>query len=94
MEYEWDTDKAQRNREKHGIRFADAIAVLEDAFALTAPDDHAEEERFVTIGEDAFGQLLVVVYMYQGETVIRIISARLATRKERRMYREGTSDDY
>lgn len=64
MEYEWDADKAQSNREKHGIRFADAVAVLEDIFALTILDEHAEEERFITIGEDAFGQVLVVVYTY------------------------------
>lgn len=93
MEYEWDPVKAQSNRDKHGIRFADAIAVLEDEFALTIPDDHADEERFITIGEDPFEQILVVVYTYRGEETIRIISARIATRKERRMYREGTDDD-
>jgi uncharacterized DUF497 family protein len=94
MEYEWDSDKAQSNREKHGIRFADAIVVLEDEFALTIPDDHAEEERFITIGEDAFGQILVIVYTYRDEATIRIISARTATRRERRIYREGSNDDY
>lgn len=93
MEYEWDPDKAQSNREKHGIRFADAVTVLEDPFAITIPDNHADEERFVTIGEDAFGQLLVVIYTYRGETTIRIISARNATRRERRIYREGANDD-
>jgi uncharacterized DUF497 family protein len=93
MEYEWDPAKAQHNREKHGIRFADAIAVLEDPFALTVTDSHAEEERFVTIGEDAFGQILVVAYTYRGETTIRVISARKATRRERRMYQEGATDD-
>jgi uncharacterized protein len=93
MEYEWDPAKAQQNREKHGIRFADAIAVLEDPFAVTITDDHADEERFVTIGEDAFGQILVISYTYRGETTIRIISARGATRRERRIYREGTNDD-
>jgi uncharacterized DUF497 family protein len=93
MEYEWDPAKARSNHEKHGIRFADAIAVLEDEFALTIPDDHTDEERFITIGEDAFGQILVIVYTYRGEDTIRIISARGATRRERRMYREGTNDD-
>jgi uncharacterized protein len=94
MDYEWDPAKAQSNREKHGIRFADAVAVLEDEFAITIPDDHPDEERFLTIGEDAFGQVLVVVYTYRGETTIRIISARVATGRERRMYREGTNDDH
>lgn len=89
MEYQWDPDKAQTNQEKHGVVFADAVAVLEDPFALTLPDTHADEERFVTIGEDAFGTLLVVVYTYRGEDTIRIISARPATRRERRVYREG-----
>lgn len=93
MEYEWDQAKARSNREKHGISFPDTVAVFEDEFALTIPDDHANEERFVTIGEDAFGRVLVVVYTYRGEEKIRIISARLATRRERRMYREGTHDD-
>lgn len=93
MEYEWDRGKAQSNREKHGVSFPDAVAVLEDEFALTIPDDHAGEERFVTIGEDAFGRVLVVVYTYRGEDTIRLISARPATRRERRLYREGTHDD-
>lgn len=90
MEYQWDPDKAQANQEKHGVLFADAVAVLEDPFALTLPDTHAGEERFVSIGEDAFGALLVLVYTYRGEDTIRIISARPATPRERRIYREGT----
>jgi uncharacterized DUF497 family protein len=93
MEYQWDREKAQGNREKHGIRFADAIAVLEDTFAVTIPDTHADEERLITIGEDAFGTVLVVVYTYRGEHTIRMIFARPATRRERRMYREGAHDD-
>lgn len=93
MEYEWDQGKAQSNREKHGVSFPDAIGVLEDEFALTIPDEHTDEERFVTIGEDAFGRVLVVVYTYRGEDTIRIISARPATRRESRLYREGINND-
>ncbi|MEI8306288.1 MAG: BrnT family toxin [Chloroflexales bacterium] len=93
MNYVWNPEKARFNREKHGIRFADAVAVLEDVLALTIPDHHADEDRFITIGEDAFGQILVVVYTYRGEDTIRMISARVATRQERRMYREGADDD-
>jgi uncharacterized DUF497 family protein len=93
MEYEWDSAKAQHNWEKHRIRFADAVAALEDEFARTIPDDHADEARFITIGEDAFGRILVVVYTYRGEATIRIISARKATRREGQMYREGAEDD-
>ena len=93
INYEWDPNKAQSNREKHTIRFSDAIVVLEDPFAITIPDDCADEERFITVGEDAFGEIVVVVYIYRGETTIRIISARPATKREQRMYREGTNDD-
>lgn len=86
MEYEWDPDKAATNLRKHGIAFADAVAVLSDTFALTTADDSVDEERFVTLGTDAFGRLLVVVYTWRGEQRIRIISARQATRHERLHY--------
>ena len=87
MGYEWDTTKATTNLEKHGVTFADAVAVLEDEKALTIPDDDPDEERFITMGLDAFGQVLVVVYTLREDTV-RIISARKATRSERRQYEE------
>ncbi len=86
MEFEWDPHKATANRDKHGIDFADAIAVLEDEAAVTVLDAFTEEERFITIGMDAFGRVLVVVYTWRSEDAIRIISARKATRNERRQY--------
>ncbi len=86
MDYEWDPDKAATNLQKHSISFADAVAVFSDPFALTAADDFADEERFVTLGTDAFGRLLVVVYAWHSEQRIRIISARKATRHERMQY--------
>lgn len=89
MDYEWDKAKARSNRKKHGTSFADAVVVLEDEQAITVPDDNPNEERFITIGMDAFGQVLVVVYTWRGEETIRIISARKATRAERRQYEEG-----
>lgn len=89
MDYEWDKAKARSNREKHGVSFADAVVVLEDEQAITVPDDNPNEERFITIGMDAFGQVLVVVYTWRREETIRIISARKATRAERRQYEEG-----
>lgn len=89
MGYEWNPNKARSNQAKHNVRFADAVAVLEDPFAITIPDDHVDEERFITIGEDALGQILVVIYAYRSKETIRIISARTATRQERRIYREG-----
>ena len=86
IDYEWDPGKAVTNLQKHGISFADAVGVFSDEFALTVADDFAEEERFVTLGMDAFGRLLVVVFTWRGEQIIRIISARKATRQERTQY--------
>ena len=86
MYYEWDPEKASSNLAKHGVSFADAVAVFSDEAALTVADEFAEEEWFVTLGMDAFGRMLVVVYTWRGEQTIRIISARKATRRERRQY--------
>ena len=86
MDYEWDQNKAISNIQKHGVRFADAVAVFSDELALTMADDFADEQRFVTLGADAFGTLLVVVYTWRGEDRIRIISARKANRQERLQY--------
>ena len=86
MEYVWDPDKAATNLQKHGVSFADAVAVFSDVFALTIPDDVAAEERFITLGTDAFGRLLLISYTWRGEDTIRIISARKATRSERTQY--------
>ena len=83
--FEWDQNKDRLNRRKHGIAFADTFAVFEDPNALTREDDEHEEERFVTIGMDCFGRILVVVYTWREED-IRIISARKATRSEARQY--------
>jgi hypothetical protein len=74
------------NLAKHGVDFADAVAVFEDDFALTRPDPEARgEPRFVTLGVDGFGRLLVVVFVERGDT-IRIISVRPATNQERKIY--------
>jgi uncharacterized DUF497 family protein len=86
MEYEWDPDKATTNLHKHAVSFADAVAVFSDEFALMVADDFTDEERFIVLGKDAFGRLLVVVYTWRGENRIRIISARKATRHERKQY--------
>lgn len=74
---------------QHGIRFSDAEIVLFDPNALTREDlDVKIEQRFVSIGMDAIGRILVVVYTYRGED-IRLISARSATKRERERYEEG-----
>jgi uncharacterized DUF497 family protein len=85
VNYEWDLAKAEDNRRKHRVAFADAVTVFGDPLAITVPDDRHGEDRFVTIGLDAQGQLLVVVYTWRGQT-IRIISARRAGRGERQQY--------
>ncbi len=83
--YEWDRRKARANEAKHGISFSDTFAVFEDTNALSLDQTVGAEERHVTIGMDAFGRLLVVVYTWRGDN-IRIISARKAVRSEVRQY--------
>jgi uncharacterized protein len=85
--FEWDPNKDRLNRRKHRVAFADTFAVFEDPRALTQADAEHDEERYVTLGMDCFGRLLVVVYTWRGET-IRIISARKANRSEVRQYED------
>lgn len=87
MSYEWDPHKAAANLKKHQVDFADAVGVFEDPLAITMPDDRHEEARFVTVGTDFLGRLLVVAYAWRGEN-LRIISAREALPNERRQYEE------
>ena len=87
VEVRWDARKAATNYRKHGISFADAATSLDDPQALTIEDRRFAEQRFVTVGLDAFGRLLVVVYTYPASAdVIRLISARRATASEKRQY--------
>ena len=80
MAYEWDPAKNLANLAKHGVDFADAIAVFEDDLALTHPEpDSRGERRFLTLGIDAFGRHLVVVFTERAAR-IRVISARFATK--------------
>jgi uncharacterized DUF497 family protein len=90
MGFEWDIQKAEANFKKHGVRFSEVQAVLEDdddAITITDDESDPEEQRFVTIGTGAKQRLLVVVYCYRGNN-IRIISARLAEAHERKQYEE------
>ena len=87
--YEWDPGKARTNLKKHGVSFADAVGALEDEFALTVRDAYSQsEERFVTIGQDFVGRLVVVVFTWHDQRM-RLIPAREATSRERRQYEEG-----
>ena len=89
MDITWDPAKARSNIEKHGIAFSDAEPVLFDPYGITTEDDRSEiEQRFVTIGMDALGRILVVVYTHRSES-IRLISVRPATKQEQKDYATG-----
>lgn len=89
MDFEWDPAKGRRNAAKHGVDFADAVIALSDDAAVTIPDpDSEDEDRFVSLGMDPNGRVLVTVFTHRGEK-IRIMSSRKATRGERRQYEEG-----
>ena len=85
MELEWDDRKAAANAMKHGVDFADAVTILHDELAVTLPDEHPSEERYMTIGMDALGRVLVACWTWRDDR-IRLISARRATPGERRHY--------
>ena len=89
LTFEWDTNKGRRNLTKHGISFEESSTVFGDPRSLTIPDPvHSKmEDRFVAIGASHRGKLLVVVHTERGDN-IRIISARVASRRERRTYEE------
>jgi len=84
---EWDGGKAAANRRKHGVEFADAVPVLSDPLAITLRETVDLETRCITMGSDPHGRLLVIVHAWRGD-VIRLISARKATRREKRLYQD------
>ena len=88
--FEWDDKKASENLTKHGVSFSEASTVFADPLSRTILDPlHSEEqERLVILGQSGLQHTLVVVHTYRGE-VIRIISARPATSRERRDYERG-----
>jgi len=89
MGVEWDPDKAASNARKHGVDFADAVIALEDPSSITAEDpDAIEEERYISMGMDPYGRILVTAYTFR-EKSIRIISSRKASKQERRRYEES-----
>lgn len=90
MEFEWDPEKAISNLRKHKVSFEEASTALSDPMAATGadPDHSIGEFRYITFGFSERGRLLVVSHTEQSET-IRIISARLASKKERKIYEEG-----
>ena len=90
MDVEWDEAKAESNLHKHNVTFGEAATVFNNPLAVTFfdPDHSDNEERYLTIGESAKGRVLIVSHTDRGRT-IRIISARQATRAERRKHEDG-----
>ena len=91
VEFEWDERKARANLRRHKVDFADAVRVFEDDRALTVTDEASDEERYATIGLDALGRVLVVIYTVRRGERIRMISARRATQREREEYEKQGS---
>jgi uncharacterized DUF497 family protein len=93
LKFDWDPLKAELNWKKHGVSFELASTVFDDPIHLSVPDPDHREARWITIGSAVNAQILVVVSTdrinMMGEEVIRLISARKATRKERKSYAEG-----
>jgi uncharacterized DUF497 family protein len=89
-ECKWDPKKAVANLRKHGVSFVEASSVLDDVLSVTVIDrDHSESEaRYLTIGMARSGRLLVVGHTERSGNV-RIFSARLASKSERRLYESG-----
>jgi uncharacterized protein len=91
LRFTWDQRKAAANRRKHGVSFEEAATAFGDPLSLTIPDpEHSQaEHRFIPLGRSARQRLLVVVHVERGADEYRIISARTATRIERRQYEEA-----
>jgi uncharacterized DUF497 family protein len=87
MRFEWDPEKARRNLAKHRVSFEEAATAFADPLSITRfdPDHSADEDRYLLLGATHAGRLVVVAHTDRGGS-IRIISARLATRRERRTY--------
>ena len=90
MRFEWDSDKAVANLKKHGVSFEEAVSVFFDVLSATGrdPDHSLTERRFMIFGLSFAGRLLAVSHTDRGQR-IRIISARIATRAERKLYEKG-----
>ncbi len=87
-EFEWDDEKAKSNLKKHRVAFEEGATIFNDPIIATIPDpDHSEdEERFVSIGMSVIRRLLTVIHAYRKER-IRLISARKATKDEKKFYK-------
>ena len=90
LAFEWDESKAKVNTRKHGVTFEEASTVFADPLSVTIYDPvHSEDEdRYIALGESQRRRLLVVVFTDRGDR-IRLISARVATRRETKDYEKG-----
>ena len=89
MRFEWDPEKARSNLRKHKVSFEEAATALRDPMAATGcdPDHSVGEERFVTFGVSERRRFLVVAHTEEND-ILRIISARVASKRERKIYEE------
>lgn len=86
MDFEWDPAKARSNRLKHAVDFAEAAVAIEDPHSRHMSDPDAKDEaRFVALGMDGLGRILLTAYTHRNDAV-RIISARKASKRERMQY--------
>ncbi len=91
IDFEWDVEKANSNRKKHGISFILACEAFFDPFLVPFDDEIVEGEiRYIVVGMSINWQLLYVVFVWRGD-VVRLVSARLATSRERKIYESGTT---
>ena len=90
LSFEWNDNKARTNLAKHGVSFEEASTVFGDPMSITIPDPvHSQaEDRWIILGYSHRGRLLVVVHTERGDN-LRIISARPASRRERKQYEES-----
>lgn len=90
LRFEWDPNKADSNRKKHGISFEEAQTAFYDdnARLINDPEHSQDEDRYILLGLSQVLRLLVICHVYRDEDVIRIISARIATKSESRQYNE------
>ena len=91
LRFEWDPNKNEVNKTKHGLSFETAKEVFYDEFAILFddPDHSIDEDRFLIIGSIKTEQICIVSHCYRDDDLIRIISARKATKAEKQVYQEG-----
>ncbi len=92
INFEWDENKNEINKKKHGLSFETAQEVFYDEFAVVFddPDHSVGEERFLIIGMTESSKICIVSHCYRNsDNIIRLISAREATKKEKKIYQEG-----